>query len=821
MRNVRLFGSVAVVLVCTGLGRTAETIRIVDRGVGRATVVVPANADPQTRQAAQLLAEYVERASGAKLPVIEESVRTQADRPVTIYVGSCAYVERLNLQIEGLDDDGFVIRGVDRTHLVIVGPSAFGTEFGACEFLERYLGVRWLMPGPDGDDVPQRDTVDVPIEEVRDEPAFYSRLFSGLTGEAQLTWARRNRMHGRVQFHHNLLQLFPPETYTKTHPHFFPIHDGGRYLPPTNDSHHWQPCFSADGIVDEAVRNICRYFDEHPEAPSYSLGVNDSGGHCECEECQSKDSGEQNFVGRRDVSDRYYQWCNRVIEGVRRKHPDKLFGCLAYSEVAQPPSRVKIDARLIPFMTYDRMKWIDPELRAEGRRMTARWHEASPVIGWYDYIYGAAYCVPRVWPHQMADYYRFGHSSGVRAMYAEAYPNWGEGPKLYVSLKLQWDPERDVDDLLREWHERAVGKDAAADLAAYYALWEDFWTRRVLESAWFTNHGQYLPFNDPSYLADVTSEDIAKSRMLLERVAAKAKTDKHKARAKLLMLAFEYYEASAVAYSAGGRASEIPVKTEADALAALDRGRNQLQMAAKRQRLVQEEFPKHPELAYRIDFDRYPLLRGNDWGADGVWSTADWAVKSDTVRTRLQELASSPEGAVSLQAKTVLLLIDDKSQPLSGNPSFENPNGSWPAPWSQWIKWGIGSKTADAKAARSGKMGVLCKGMKRGGPHQVVDVTAGQYAAAAYIRIPTPPRGNATITLQLAALDEQGQNLPVVVARQVRATACDWTRIAVAGQVPAEADGKKIEQVRLIVLIDGFAPGEEVHIDDVAMYRIE
>ena len=83
-------------------------------------------------------------------------------------------------------------------------------------------------------------------------------------------------------------------------------------------------------------------------------------------------------------------------------------------------------------------------------------------------LYGTPYCLPRVWFHHMADYYRFGHGQGVRALYAEAYPNWGEGPKLYVSLKLQWDPERDVDALLDEWMIRCVGRRAARPLARYY-----------------------------------------------------------------------------------------------------------------------------------------------------------------------------------------------------------------------------------------------------------------------------------------------------------------------------------------------------------------
>ncbi len=798
----------------------AEPIRIVADGRPHAVVFVAPDADAQTRQAAELLVRYVRQSSGAELPTVNVLPDGSAEEPV-IQVGTDTDGCRQRLKLDELDGDGFAIR-VDDGRMVIAGPTAYGTEFGVYEFLERYVGVRWLMPGPDGTDVPQLATIDVPAGEIREQPAIFSRQFSGLQGQAQVTWARRNRMHGRVEFHHNLQRLFAPETYVSTHPEFFPIRQGKRYFPPDNNTHGWQPCFSADGITEEAIKNIDRYFTEHPDATSYSLGVVDSSGHCECEKCQAKDTGELNFLGRRNVSDRYYDWCNRVVEGVLEKHPGKFFGCLAYSEVAQPPSRVKVHPNIIPFMTYDRMKWSHQELRAEGRAMTERWERMSPLLGWYDYIYGAAYCLPRVWFHQMADYYRFGHAHRVRAMYAEAYPNWGEGPKLYVSLKLQWNPDRDVDELLQDWYVRAVGPEAADDLAAYYAIWEDFWTRRILDSPWFTTGGQYLRFNDPSYLQDVPDEDIATSRMLLERVVSKAETREQKARAGILMKAFEYYEASAIAYRGGSLARQAAVRSETDALRMLDQAQRLQEMATKRRQLLMHEFARIPGLEHGITFDRYPKLRGEDWAAAPLWSVFDQAAQSKAVRDRLQELAGSTNTNIRFPARAMLTLLDQSQSPISRNPSFEQTDGQWPAEWSRWIKFGTGTKSADPAAAHSGEQGVLCRGMKRGGPHQTVDITPGCYAAMAYVRVPRSVAGEATISLQMTPLDEQGQNLPAPgLTTTVPAVAGDWTRLAVAGEIPATIDNKPVKRVRLIVIVDGFQPDEEVYIDDVAMCRIE
>lgn len=791
-------------------------IRIVDQGQPRAVVIVPAKPSAQVQTAAGLLVDYVHRASGAKLPVVKES---DGSRPagVPIFVGPCTAAQKLAGGLERLDADGFVIRALDPPAVVIAGASDWGTEFGVDEFLERYVGVRWLMPGPHGDDVPARATIDVPRGELRQQPAFFSRLLSGLHGGVQAEWARRNRMHGRVEFHHNLNRLFAPSRYVKTHPEFYPIRKGQRYFPPDDQAHGWQPCFAAPGLADEAIRSICDYFARHPEAPSYSLGATDSSGYCECEQCRAQEPKQKNFLGMRNLSDLYYAWCNRVVEGVLKKYPDKFFGCLAYSEVAQAPSRVKVHPRMIPYMTYDRMKWIDPGLRVEGEAMTRDWLAASPVLGWYDYIYGSPYCLPRVWFHQMGDYYRFGLAHGVRALYAEAYPNWGEGPKLYVALKLQWDPQQDVDRLLSEWYVRAVGPAAAADLAAYYAHWENFWTRRILASKWFSKSGQYLAFYSPAYLADVAEEEIVNSRRLLEHVVAKAQTDAQRARAKLLLRAFEYYEASAVSYGGANRPSPQP-QNEREALDALARGQRYVELAAKRQRLVLEEFKHDPVLVHPIEPERWRQIDVTGAAGNYLWRSLDWVGRSAAVRKQLETMAAG-SGPQAVHAKALLQLAAGGLAPVSQCASFEDPQGRWPSAWSRWVR-DVGTIQVDPKAAASGLQGVVCRGVQRGGPHQTVAVEPGRYAAVVQIRVPRACRGNVTITLAMTPLDTAGKNLSDV-STVVRAEPCDWTRLVLADQLPAQIRGQKVTKVRLIVFVDGLAPDEQVEFDDLALYRLD
>jgi len=569
-----------------------SSMRIFSDDRWNASIRIAPQAGRQTRDAASLLAQYLQRSTGRPIPTTGS---LKDDKQIVIQVGASPDVPRTVAALASLDPDGFLIDFPDQRTIVIAGPSEWGTEFGVYEFLERFIGVRWLLPGPVGDYVPTVQTLEIPTKPVRQQPAFFSRALSGLSGEAQTTWARRQRLHGRLNFHHNLLNLFPPEQYTKTHPEFFPIIKGRRFLPPDNKTQGWQPCFSAKGIEEEAIKNIRAYFSQRPAETSYSLAVNDSGGHCECPECAKQE--KKNFLGYHDSSDVYYAWVNRVVNGVLEKYPDKWFGCLAYREVAQPPSQTSVHPRVVPYLTYDRMKWVDPAIAAEGHRITEWWRTKAQVLGWYDYIYGTPYCVPRVYPHAMADYYRYGAKQGVRAMYAEAYPNWGEGPKLYIALKLQWDPSLNVDVLLQEWCEKAVGNEAAAELGQYYRLWEQFWTVAVPRTTWFrTSRGEYLYFMVPGYLDALTNE-VARSKQLLESVVAKTKTAEQRARAMLLSRAFAYYEVSANSYMA----SRNPTKSQ---------GAEDIAKKAREQRLsLVDEFAKDPVLQHPLRFDQYKTLQ--------------------------------------------------------------------------------------------------------------------------------------------------------------------------------------------------------------------
>jgi len=117
----------------------------------------------------------VEKSTGGRLPVVTNPV---ADK-ISIYIGLGPHLETIGLdKLEFAYVDGFEVAFPDAQSIVIAGNS----EWGVTEFMERYIGVRWLMPGPFGTDLPEHKTLSIPAETVRQAPSFESRQLQYATG---------------------------------------------------------------------------------------------------------------------------------------------------------------------------------------------------------------------------------------------------------------------------------------------------------------------------------------------------------------------------------------------------------------------------------------------------------------------------------------------------------------------------------------------------------------------------------------------------------------------------------------------------------------
>jgi len=528
-------------VLAAGPAAAADFVLVRD-GKSAATVVAK---DKSCETWAKELVSYVEKSSGARL-----AVAPQADGPA------------LKLEIapdKHADLEEFTFTFPDERTMLISGGSENGLRYGVYEFLSRCLGLRRLFPGELGDHLPKHSTVAVPRTEVKMAPKYLSRYLGSGAYTAKTKefydWSRSlGANNPRIWIRHFLAELLPVEKYGKLHPEFYPEFHGKRTLPAPGQNSYWQPCFTAPGLAEALAADAIEFLTKSlhgasvddvlkrdPRRHSVALGINDASGFCECEACRKANGTRTNFVGRPDHSGSYVPLISKVADLVTAKYPRAKVPFLAYNTVTElPPGAGKLNPALVPAIAFDSMYLADPERKAGYRKLVEAWHKALPELGVWDYIWGGAYVLPRVFNHMMADYLRWNYHHGVVHYYSEFAPgaDWTEGPKAYLILKLLWDPDRDPDAILDDWYKCAVGEKAAPYLKEYFDDLEKFWTTAATATPWFKRRQIYSSYGQTDYLAAYTPEALAKSENLLKKTVELAGTPEEKARAEYFLKLF-------------------------------------------------------------------------------------------------------------------------------------------------------------------------------------------------------------------------------------------------------------------------------------------
>ncbi|MFO8079236.1 MAG: DUF4838 domain-containing protein [Armatimonadota bacterium] len=532
-------------------------------GDEQAVIVYEAGADAEAEKAWQDLQKYLQQSTGREFVAVADAQYEPA-MGAPIYVGMTSAVKRaLGVERYGLDRDAYAVI-VREDAVMLAGASPWATYWAVCQFLEDHVGVRWLIPGPLGEDVPEHDAITVGETREVFSPAILSRLWSGAQHAGD--WNLRQRIHRRYAFHHNLLRVFPREMFAE-HPEYFPQHGGARYQPGEVD-HGWQPCMTAPEGIAHAANVAREYFDANPAAESFSYGINDGHGYCDCKDCLEihRPLPEwHGFSGERSVQ--YYTWLNAIAENLEADHPDKMLGCLAYSAVILPPKGMHLHENIIPYLTSNRADYWDADFRRQDQEMLRRWSAVTEQMGIYDYAYGMGFAIPRIYNHLFQDAIQHAVGEGVKGFYAEVYPNWGlDGHKLYVMSRVLWDPDVDIDAITDEWNERMF-REAAEPMKEYFALCERAW----VENNFGGGHWAYRLAADPRQFLIFPPEVLEQCTAYLEQARELAEDEIVRERIHFFAKTFDVTRVLAGNYWAAHEIEELiakgaPVSDVADAM---------------------------------------------------------------------------------------------------------------------------------------------------------------------------------------------------------------------------------------------------------------
>ena len=516
----------AGLLTSTVIAAEPAGLTVFDNHSADMKIVLPVAATDAEKDAAAELKRFLDRASGADFEIVSEGESDSG-----LFVGRTKLAEEWKLPPDPPapdQDEGFAIEvRADTGCAVLVGTIDMATKFAVYDFLDRFVGVRWFLPGKLFQVVPRHKRLVIPDCSIRELPALSGRVLAYSLG-AELypdnhdpqfgapfvdysdpkgvrvdtsrlsrhasRWACRNLLSvdGRLSgsFHgHNFIRILNYGAYFEEHPDYYPPRYSVAGAAPPG-SYGWQPCTSNPGVLQLTLNWGRDFFRHNPEHWAwFSLGINDSGGWCNCERCRALDIPRGQYRGFPIMTDRYVKFVRQVADVMLKEFPNRKVSLLAYSSTVVPPlSDEPLPPNVVAVVTRDSFQYHDPAYLAADLKDDQRWIElTNGNVYRYDY-YTLGWLVPRYYPHRLAADIRRMRNIGVKGIYAEDSPLWPTiGPSFYVAAKLWWNPDRDVDELINEFNTTLFGP-AAEPMSRFWARHEQLWLK-PRPGKWFEGLG--------------------------------------------------------------------------------------------------------------------------------------------------------------------------------------------------------------------------------------------------------------------------------------------------------------------------------------------
>jgi len=286
------------------------------------------------RASVEDLAYYLVKMSGASIPIVNH-LPDNNDAGVPLLVGDPASRKFGGPAVHSAYAQAWRL-AISRKGIGFIGESDEAVSYAIYEFLDR-LGCRWYMPGDLGEVCPRWVSISIRESDVSDTPRTIARnIWYG--DEA---FKRRNRLGGINLAASQTLESLLPAKVMQAHIDWNAEINGVRSV---NGRLCWANDSMAAALSDTIIARIGR-----TGAPSISLSPHDGISFCQCSKCKALDAGDWDpSMGCVSITDRYINFCNRVISRVAAVYPRELFGFVAYVQYTRPPVREKPDPRLVP-----------------------------------------------------------------------------------------------------------------------------------------------------------------------------------------------------------------------------------------------------------------------------------------------------------------------------------------------------------------------------------------------------------------------------------------------------------------------------------------
>jgi hypothetical protein len=469
---------------------------LVKNGRLTATIITSDSPTKNARTAASELQRYIEKISGAKLPIAGDFTPLSG---CTILVGPSKLTDKIpNLEIpsgrtKNLREEGFVIR-THGNQLVLAGNDTepyLGTRYAVIEFLHR-LGVRWFMPGEMGEIIPIMSTVTVSPVNITQRPDFPVRDFwehsRGNMASECAEWKIHNKMNPYsvevfgVPSDGSIAGFLPKERFDE-HPEWFALNKDG-----TRSKEH--PCMTSEDMIKHFADSIKANAGKGKTVTAFAPV--DGNPRCWCKNCAKIGNCFDGFgANNRDpepeysISNEWFYFVNRVLTEVNKEFPDHIIATNGYANRDIPPEMPQeiqfnpsqnltvmfANIAACTIHAYDDPKCWQMQRQAQ---MIRQWCKLSDKVWIYNYNYTMLVHKGTITPmvHRIRRNIPLLKQWGVIGFFDQDEADWALTgiPTRLVRARLEWDIETDVDAVLDDFFEKWFGKAASAMKAYYNAL---------------------------------------------------------------------------------------------------------------------------------------------------------------------------------------------------------------------------------------------------------------------------------------------------------------------------------------------------------------
>ncbi len=509
---------------------------------GKAELVFPKGGD--IKYAANFLNRYLEKSCGVKLPVVSEKDSGKYGKK--LYLGATLFAKKNIADFQNLKPEELLIK-IGKNDIIICGELDKdgidrGTLFGVYEFCERFLKIRWYYPDDrfyskgSGTIVPANPTVELPETLVRDYPRSIQRegvLFSRYYKVRKMEqlandWhaaTRDGSSKGFLTANHT--QYFWAKMYWDSHPEYF-AKDSKNVRKVT---HFKSLCYTNEAVLQQMLKNIELYekkpdknlFGEVPPDKTHVYFCPNDGllphRFCSCPECAKLHTPKRPQGGY--MSDYIFSYIKRYADAINKRWPGRRLAVLAYSYYQLPPLNVEIpdnvDVTLVFRNSMETQDKYDENIKLVDWWLKKLKNKPERLSFWFNIC--SCKNEPFGQMHAFQKFLKAMRDKGCRneyffcgfdphTRYLPPVMSLLNYPQIYILNRLLWNPDRNIDDILKDFCDNMYGKASPV----MYEFFQTMFSR----SNGVSNHGG-LPPSEFIYNVKYPAEVIDKLVGLLAK----------------------------------------------------------------------------------------------------------------------------------------------------------------------------------------------------------------------------------------------------------------------------------------------------------------